>query len=227
MPKINKITLQLNEQPSSGYNMKLVMAFSCLLWAVRITLSYSWNLKKNQEQQTAILLYAARSLFQQIEITREWNASHGGIYAPVSEATVPNPYLKSPLRDIRVNPTLELTKINPAFMTRQISEVAQKHNNIQFHITSLNPIRPQNVATEREKAALLLFEQGQAREVGQVVETGSSRAFFYMAPLITGKSCLQCHQDQGYKEGDVRGGISVTLPYTPLFFSVQIGRAHV
>ena len=221
------MALQLNEQSSSGFNMKLVMTFTCLLWASLITLSYCWNLQKNQEQHVATLLQAARSFFQQIEITREWNASHGGIYAPVTEATVPNAYLKTPLRDIRVGPTLELTKINPAFMTRQISEVAQKHNNIQFHITSLNPIRPLNVATEREKAALLLFEQGQAREVGQVVETGSSPAFFYMAPLITGKSCLQCHQDQGYKEGDIRGGISVTLPFTPLSFSVPLAAGHL
>ena len=34
-----------------------------------------------------------------------------------------------------------------------------------------------------------------------------------MAPLITEKSCLQCHSKQGYNEGDVRGGISVTLPF--------------
>ncbi len=30
-----------------------------------------------------------------------------------------------------------------------------------------------------------------------------------MAPLITEASCLQCHAKQGYKVGDVRGGISV------------------
>ena len=30
-----------------------------------------------------------------------------------------------------------------------------------------------------------------------------------MAPLFVEKSCLQCHAVQGYKEGDVRGGISV------------------
>ncbi|MFT5728915.1 MAG: hypothetical protein ACI8PB_003076 [Desulforhopalus sp.] len=33
-----------------------------------------------------------------------------------------------------------------------------------------------------------------------------------MAPLITDKSCLQCHQKQGYQVGDIRGGVSVTYP---------------
>ena len=34
-----------------------------------------------------------------------------------------------------------------------------------------------------------------------------------MAPLKTEKSCLTCHAKQGYKAGDIRGGISVTLPF--------------
>jgi len=32
-----------------------------------------------------------------------------------------------------------------------------------------------------------------------------------MAPLITEESCLQCHAQQGYKVGDIRGGIGIQL----------------
>lgn len=35
--------------------------------------------------------------------------------------------------------TMLLTKINPALMTRQVSEIAMLEEGIQFHITSLNP----------------------------------------------------------------------------------------
>jgi len=38
-----------------------------------------------------------------------------------------------------------------------------------------------------------------------------------MRPLFTEKGCLQCHEAQGYKEGDVRGGISVAIPMQPLW----------
>ena len=31
-------------------------------------------------------------------------------------------------------------------------------------------------------------------------------------PLITEESCLPCHLHQGYKKGDIRGGISIRLP---------------
>ncbi len=34
----------------------------------------------------------------------------------------------------------------------------------------------------------------------------------YIQPLITQKSCLKCHAFQGYKIGDIRGGVSVSIP---------------
>ena len=39
-------------------------------------------------------------------------------------------------------------------MTRQIAEIAAKREGIHFHITSLNPIRPENKATPDEESAL-------------------------------------------------------------------------
>ena len=77
-------------------------------------MSSLWNTWKNEEQHLAALLQTGRSFFQQIENTREWNASHGGVYAPVKGDTLPNPYLQPALRDIQVNSDLLLTKINPA-----------------------------------------------------------------------------------------------------------------
>ncbi|MEE8398838.1 MAG: DUF3365 domain-containing protein, partial [Desulfobacterales bacterium] len=42
-----------------------------------------------------------------------------------------------------------------------------------------------------------------------------ARVFRYMAPLMAEKPCLKCHAKQGYKEGDLRGGISVTIGADP------------
>jgi len=54
------------------------------------------------------------------------------------------------MREIQVNDSLTLTKINPSFMTRQIAEIAMAQEGIQLHITSLRPLRPENEATEQE-----------------------------------------------------------------------------
>ena len=106
-----------------------------------------------------IALHAARSFFQQIVIIRTWNARHGGLYAPITKETQPNPYQHVPKRDIEVDTSLHLTKINPAFMTRQISEIVMEQEGIQFHITSLKPLRPENKPSSIEKEALEKFER--------------------------------------------------------------------
>ncbi len=36
--------------------------------------------------------------------------------------------------------------------------------------------------------------------------------FRLMRPMVTEKGCLKCHGFQGYKVGDIRGGVSVSIP---------------
>lgn len=55
------------------------------------------------------------------------------------------------------------------------------------------------------------FEKG-AQEVSEAVDIGDRHYFRLMRPLYVEESCLQCHAEQGYKVGDIRGGISVSLP---------------
>jgi diguanylate cyclase (GGDEF)-like protein len=194
--------------------MKINMTaiFFVLTWVTLVTASFLWNYSNAKHEQERIALQSARSFFDQIVITRLWNSRHGGVYVHVTETTQPNPYLEMAMRDIKIDDNLTLTKVNPAFMTRQLSEIALEQKCVRFHITSLKPIRPENKATAREKEFLEAFEHG-VKENGVFIKEGETSSFFYMAPLLTEKSCLQCHANQGYKEGDVRGGISVTLPF--------------
>lgn len=182
-----------------------------LLWIALIMGSFFWNYTSAKTEQEKIAFQTAKSFFDLIVMTREWNAWHGGVYVPVTPETMPNPYLETPMRDIHVNEQLTLTQINPAYMTRQIAEIAEKQK-ISFHLTSLNPIRPQNKPSPREERALKAFERG-VSEKGEFIEQKGKTEFFYMAPLKTKDECLKCHAAQGYQKGDIRGGIRVTLPF--------------
>jgi diguanylate cyclase (GGDEF)-like protein len=194
--------------------MKKNILLVTLIWAALVSTSFFWNYYNAEKEQQSVAFQAARSFFDQILVSRDWNAGHGGVYVPVTRDTQPNPYLEDPLRDIPVNENLTLTKINPTFMTRQAAEIAFKRKGIRFHITSLKPIRPGNDPTPLEEKALRAFEAG-IPEMGEIVRNESSDYFIYMAPLKAEKACLSCHAKQGYKEGEVRGGISVTLPFIP------------
>src|SRR5690606_32761904 len=147
--------------------------------------------------------------------TREWNARHGGVYVVVDDDTQPNPYLQHPARDLETVDGKLLTMVNPAYMTRQIADLALRVDGVHLHITSLRPIRPQNRPDAWEARALEQCEAG-AGEMLALVDADGGPAHRYMAPLYVREPCLQCHAAQGYAVGDIRGGISVTMPASVL-----------
>jgi len=134
---------------------------------------------------------------------------------PVTKGTPPNPYLKVSDRDITLPSGAVLTLVNPAYMTRQVNEMAKKDPGPHGHITSLNPIRPENLPDPWEQKMLKKFEGG-AREVISMEKIDSEDHMRIMRAFVTEQGCLKCHAMQGYKIGDVRGGISVSIPMKPL-----------
>lgn len=150
-------------------------------------------------------------------VYRRWAAGHGGVYVPISEQTPPNENLSHiPERDIVTQSGKRLTLVNPAYMTRQVHEICAEQYGVKGHITSLNPIRIQNTPDEWEKKALKEFEQG-ANEFSEIVEMDDEPYLRYMGAMIAEQSCLKCHDKQGYKVGDVRGGISVSVPMSKYY----------
>jgi len=183
------------------------------VWVVITVAFYCWMERDTRQIEKVLAQRTANAFFQQVVISRLWNATHGGVYVPITAQTQPNQYLPLQGRDLIADNGLKLTKVNPSYMTRQLAELSQKNaDGIRFHLTSLKPIRPENKATEWEEKWLNSFEQG-VKEQGEFFEDGDATWFRYMAPLLTGPECLKCHAQQGYKEGDIRGGLSVSLPH--------------
>jgi two-component system cell cycle sensor histidine kinase/response regulator CckA len=119
-----------------------------------------WNLSHQKEQILKTARIQADLTLEKDLLYRRWAASQGGVYVVVSERTPPNPYLYVPDRDVKTASGQTLTLMNPAYMTRQINEMAQKAGASYGHLTSLNPIRPGNSADPWEKNALQAFERG-------------------------------------------------------------------
>jgi len=154
------------------------------------------------------LLARARSIFQEIVLTRKWNALFGGVYVIKGPGVETNPYLVDP--ELKASDGRVLTKRNPSLMTKEISEIAAKEASFRFRITSLKPLNPENAPDAFEQSALESFESGKAETWKEFEEAGKT-IFRYMGKLDAEESCLQCHAIQGYKVGDIRGGISVSF----------------
>nr|WP_324292273.1 DUF3365 domain-containing protein [uncultured Desulfobacter sp.] len=109
-----------------------------------------------------------------------------------------------------------MTLVNPAYMTRQVHELSQSQYGVKGHITSLNLIRPENKPDSWEKKALEAFDAGK-KEVSSVDVIEGEDYFRLMRPMIVEKGCLKCHGYQDYQVGDIRGGVSVSVPFAPYY----------
>jgi chemotaxis family two-component system sensor kinase Cph1 len=144
--------------------------------------------------------------------SRLWASSHGGVYVPVTEDTPPNPFLKHvPDRDVKTPTGKSLTLMNPAYMIRQMMEHYADVYGVRAHITSLKHFREETAPDDWERAALASFDSG-VSEVCEFTKLGGIDHFRLMRPLIAEAQCLKCHGAQGYKVGDIRGGVSVSVP---------------
>jgi len=192
-----------------------------VVWTGIVAASTAWNVSQVWETTLEEARAQARGAYEKDLIYRRWSAAYGGVYVPVSEGTEPNPYLAGiPERDITTPSGRELTLVNPAYMTRQVHELAEDVYGVRGHITSLDPIRPENAADVWEIEALVSFEQGET-EISGIEQMDNGEYMRLMRPLVTEASCLKCHAVQGYQEGDIRGGISVSIPMNPLRFSAR------
>jgi diguanylate cyclase (GGDEF)-like protein len=151
----------------------------------------------------------ARIVFNTIVLARKWNAKYGGVYVEKKHGVESNPYLENP--DIRTVDGRVFTLRNPALMTREISEYAEKEGMFKFHITSLRLMNPHNKPDEFEEKALRQFETDAVKELSRTELVNKKRYFRYMAPLYIENACLQCHKHQNYAIGEVRGGISISF----------------
>lgn len=197
--------------------LSVAAAIAAVVWTVIMAGLCLWHITNEKDQTRKLLVFQSRAMFQQIVATRTWNASHGGVYVPVTAGTQPNPNLKGADRDVTTQSGQQLTKINPAYMTREIGEIAAVTHDVWFHITSENPIRPENEPDEWEVRALQSFDSKGSEFSGFTAMDGDVGTFRYMAPLWVGETCLTCHAEQGYARGDLRGGIGVSVSTAPVF----------
>ncbi|MBF0417291.1 MAG: PAS domain S-box protein [Magnetococcales bacterium] len=165
-----------------------------------------------RRQNLELAINTARAHFSKDLALRQWSTRHGGVYVPVDDRTPPNPNLAHiPERDIVTPSGRRLTLMNPAYLIRQLMGEFSELYGVQGRLVSDRPLNPDNFPDAWESEALRSFAQGQSEVVG-IVGEGVDAMLRMIRPMITQKGCLKCHAQQGYKEGDVRGGTGVRLP---------------
>lgn len=122
-------------------------------------------------------------------------------------------------------PGKDFKGFNPAAFGARVGSLLQKRSDIQIKQTSLHFRASYNKPDEYESAVLKKFESGEKEQRHNEETTfNGKKAFRQMVPVYIAKACLNCHGDpagtidvsghkkEGYKEGELRGAISIVVP---------------
>lgn len=193
-------------------------------WIVLVAGSLIWNLRQIERNTLNDVATIARARIAKDIEFRDWATSHGGVYVQPSSHTPPNPYLKVPDRDVVTTTGMKLTLMNPAYVIREIQDDFNGDKKDLSHLTSLKLLNPDNKPDAWEIRALKSFEQGK-KEMLEVTDIGDKPYLRLMQSLPVSQGCLKCHAIQGYKAGDIRGGIGAYVLLTP-FMDAQLTRTR-
>ncbi len=207
---------------SLGGKTVVGMAF----WNMMVVGSLTWGLHQQGHHMQQSATVAARANINKDMAFRKWASSHGGVYVPPTERTPPNPYLTVPDRDVITTTGMHLTLMNPAYMLREMQQKFGNDYGTRSRITSLNPLNPANAPDPWQVKALSNFAQG-GKELLEVHYLGDQPYMRLMLPFVVEPACLKCHAHQGYKLGDIRGGIDSSLSLAPFLERAKTSSASL
>lgn len=190
--------------------------------------------------RTQLLRNTAQAIADQVIAFRSWIAGSGVVWVDNLQGLAPDYLGKASCGN-----TTFYSK-NPALATRELSDiVARSRINAKFRVTSDNYRNPKNSPDPFEAGAIHTFKMDMAKTPQQrvdFVESFEGPWYRYAVPVKVAKPCLRCHGSQndapaevlekygtargfGYKEGDIRGVITVELPVVSLLSASPVTHA--
>jgi len=205
------VKTRVSDDMKSGRVILAVLAF----WTFSACFSLGWNILQDYHQMQDIAIAEARSHLKKDMAFRLWISYHGGIYAPVSDHTVPDPDLQFlPDRDVETADGTRLTLIHPVSGARQINAYFSAPFDITSRTVSLHPQYPGDEPDAWESESLHAFDAGQT-EASEFTEMDGQPVLRYLQPAYAEEHCLKCHAREGFKAGDILGAVGIRVPLAP------------
>lgn len=193
-------------------------------------LAYYFMLQNVYQQE---LKSQAKTVVSNVESFGAWVAQNGKVWVKEGnkESFLSQELYKASCENVDDQEFVHFYSKNPALAQREFSEVVAKSASpAKFHMTSQNVMNPVNAPDDFEKIALAIATKTGATEYSEFVD-GQYR---FAQTIYHKASCISCHGDAakapedvikrygsehgfGFKEGDVAGVISVSIPANPLY----------
>ncbi len=194
------------------FNVRTLTLFIASIWTIGLAASVIWNNHLQTREVKMIVKEAAKSLLLTDISYLNWNASHGGVYVEVIDSSNTKSNRKDEIEEEIVTPSgRKLILVSPPEMSKQIRIPRQKNGFCEFRIAGIDPFEAENKADSLERIAIDLFLKGE-KEFEFIQNKGGESYYRLIEPLFINDDCLKCHSNEGYKVGDIKGSVSITIP---------------
>ena len=183
-----------------------------VLWTVAFAVTLTWALIDKRNTTREVLRAEARSAFRKDRGLLRWYAARGGVYVPAPGAAAAD--RTKPEGGVRSGQMF--IPVDASDMLHEVHGFGHEESELRTHLVGLEPRRSANAPDAWETDALKRLAEGE-REVSSERTIDGATFFQTMRPLTVEESCLKCHAERGYRVGELRGGISVSVPFAPLW----------
>jgi PAS domain S-box-containing protein len=183
------------------------------IWTVTIGVLIAYDIVFEQNRMLDLVGVMARTMAWQ---DQHWvTMKTGNIFAPVGDPLVAgDEHSEMPSETVETKSGIRLAKVNPTALMRSLNQLPHNRPGEFSRLTSLHPVDSAPAPDEWESAALRRI-QGRGGDFADIDGEGDMTRLRLMVPLRSDSSCLSCHGWQDNAQGDLRGGISVSLSLEP------------
>ncbi len=196
--------------PVQSIRLRYYVWALAVLWTIATATVLTWSLIDKWNRTRDVLRAEARSAFRKDRGLLRWYAARGGVFVRAPAAAPTN--RTKPAADVRSGQ--RLVPVDASDMIREVHGFGHEESELRTHLVGLAPRRSANAPDAWETDALKRLAEGEP-EVSSERIIGGATFFQTMRPLMVEESCLKCHAEQGYRLGEIRGGISISVPFAP------------
>lgn len=185
-----------------------------IVWTFLVAIAALFYRSEHSREIIDLAKNTAKTALNKDLATREWIISHGGVYVPIDNKTPSSPWLSHIRdRDIKTPSGELLTLMNSSYVLRQMMESYGTLYGEKTKISSIKPLNPANKTNPWEEKALRYLQANPSKSDFHELQTKNDGEYInMMIPMFVEKSCLKCHNPSENKLGDIRGGISISVP---------------
>jgi PAS domain S-box-containing protein len=195
---------------------------------------YAWGIAVVWTLIVAALLWAEiqNDLEQELEMARSssrveaqrdrfWMTLFGHAYLPTADLRFRYPEGAPASEFSAMTPSGDtLLLVSPAVLAQSVGVLASRELGGSMRLTSLTLGSAEDAPDLWETRALRALAGGM-EEFSSLDTLDQGPVLRYMSALRSGDRCLRCHSGQGYRLGDMLGGISIVTPLAPLRATVD------